>query len=268
MKSFVWACIAALLVSGAAFAEAPDCPRHLKATAALTAAYADARSEGIQAVRRHLDDLEAALTDMDKPCPQADGDVIVLTDGMMESLTAMMVASKANPGKRVVAVANPYPMIALMLGSYYNEIKRYDDAVRVFDRERSFDKGNSGETRPGLASERGAALGQLHRLDEALAAYDEGLALIGVNDRDKARLYRGRGYVLTEMERLDDAEAAYRESLKLEPGNQLALGELDYIAKLRLGGRKAPSSSLAPLPPPKPPAPAAPAPADPQTPPV
>lgn len=250
MKALIVAC-ALLLTAGAAFADAPDCPRHIKAEAALGATYADARTQGILAVGKHLDDLEKALADMDKPCPETGGDVEVLTDGMMETLVALASAGKANPGKRVVAVSNPYPMIALMLGSYYNEVKRYEDAVRVFNRERAFDKGNSGETRPGLNSERGAALGQLHRLAEALAAYDEGLAVVGITDRDKARMHRGRGYVLTEMDRLDEAEAAYRESLKLEPGNPLALGELDYIAKLRAGAPKAPSGGLAPLPPPK-----------------
>jgi tetratricopeptide (TPR) repeat protein len=269
MKSFVFACVAAvLLTAGAAFADAPDCPRHIKAAAALNAAFPDLQKEGIAAVRKHLDELEGALADMDKPCPQTDGDVEVLTDGMMETLVAMAEAAKVNPGKRVVAVSNPYPMIGLLLGSYYNEIKHYEDAVRVFDRERAFDKGNSGVTRPGLAGERGAALGQLHRLAEALAAYDEGIALIGIADRDKARMYRGRGFILTEMERLDEAEAAYEESLKLEPGNTLALGELDYIKKLRFGGRKAPTSGFVPLPPPEQQPPASPQTTAPPSPPV
>jgi len=80
------------------------------------------------------------------------------------------------------------------------------------------------------------------RWAEALAAYDAALAAVGDDDtKAKALIMRGRGYVLTELNRLDDAEAAYNDSLKVDPGNTLALHELDYIKKLRAGQPEAPS---------------------------
>jgi len=37
--------------------------------------------------------------------------------------------------------------------------------------------------------------------------------------------------------RLDEAEDSYNKSLEIEPGNRIALGELEYIKKLRAQGR-------------------------------
>ena len=45
---------------------------------------------------------------------------------------------------------------------------------------------------------------------------------------------------------LDDAEAAYTASLKVDPGNKIALGELDYIAGLRSG--KKPTGTVLTMP--------------------
>jgi tetratricopeptide (TPR) repeat protein len=48
-----------------------------------------------------------------------------------------------------------------------------------------------------------------------------------------ARALRGVGFNLIELKKLDEAEVAFQESLKFAPGNQMALGELDCIKKLR-----------------------------------
>jgi tetratricopeptide (TPR) repeat protein len=49
----------------------------------------------------------------------------------------------------------------------------------------------------------------------------------------RAVALRGRGYVLIDMEKYADAEAAFRASLTVEPGNNVALRELEYIAQQR-----------------------------------
>jgi len=105
-----------------------------------------------------------------------------------------------------------------------------------------------GQNLPYVISERGAALNSLKRWDDALADYDDGLKIAGMKDADRARLYRGRGFALTELGRLDDAEAAYNDSLKLAPGNAGALNELKYIASLRAGGPKTPTTLTLPTP--------------------
>jgi tetratricopeptide (TPR) repeat protein len=142
-------------------------------------------------------------------------------------------------GREVVAVINPYPRIALYLGTYYNEIGQSTDALRVLEAGLALptvaDQG-MGEFRPHLISERGAALTALKRWPEALAAYDMGAEMTGLEGRLRGRMLRGRGFALTEMGRLDEAEKSYRDSLAVDPNNATATAELKYIAKLRAGG--------------------------------
>jgi len=213
-------------------------PPWVTAQVALDDATADLQQGGIRALAAHVDALEKALADAGRGWLGASPDeTVVLTDGMADMLLETVAAGKAAPDKTAVAINDPFAPIALYLASYYNETGRFEDAVRVIDREFAFHPGTTGGHRPELASERAVALVQLHRFAEALKAYDDGLLLLSIDDKGKARMQRGRGYALTELGRLDDAEAAYRQSLTLEPNNKLALGELAYIAKLKAGAK-------------------------------
>jgi tetratricopeptide (TPR) repeat protein len=49
----------------------------------------------------------------------------------------------------------------------------------------------------------------------------------------QGRALRGQGYALVEMKKLDDAEQAYRRALELDPNDDQAKKELEYIAGLR-----------------------------------
>jgi len=229
------------------------------AQAVLDATDADvAKGGGFQALRPHLAELEEALAGADAAFAATDsgtGPIYVLTDGPTDTLFSLVAAAAAQDktpgtkGRETIAVKNPYPAIALYIGSYDNEIGRFEDALRALDKGLALYATHGiefGLHQPSLVSERGVALARLNRLPEALAAYEDGLKLAGIDDHGRARMHRGRGFVLTEMERLDEAEAAYRESLKFEPGNKIAIGELDYITRLRLGGAKAPSGITAP----------------------
>lgn len=225
----------------------------------LDATNADvAKGGGFSAIQAHLSDLEQALADADRAFAEAGAgtDVTyVLTDGPTDtlfSLTAAAAASDKNSGaggKKTVAVNNPYPQISLYIGANYNEIGKFDEALRALDRGLALYSTHGiafGAHQPSLVSERAVALSRLGRLPEALAAYESGLTLATIDDKGRARMHRGRGFVLTEMSRLDEAEAAYRESLTLEPDNKIALGELDYIARLRAGEEKEPGAITAP----------------------
>ncbi|MDE2134201.1 MAG: tetratricopeptide repeat protein [Alphaproteobacteria bacterium] len=227
----------------------------VKAQTLLDATLSDLSKGGIMAVAAHVSDLEQALAE----APQAiaaghaeTGTITVLTDGPTDTLIALSAAAadKNAAGRQTVAVNNPYPPISLYLGSYYNEIGKPEEALRVLDAGLKLYGMRGvfgvGAHRPLLISERGAALASLKRWPEALANYDEGLALTGIDDRDRARLYRGRGFALTELGRLDEAEQAYRDSLKLDPDSKIAEGELDYIARLRAGGAKEPGGITLP----------------------
>jgi len=224
----------------------------IKAQALLKAVAADVRSNGIRAVEAHGADMEQALIDgkasFDRT--QADGDtVFVLTDGMAEALVAMAMASKitgdGNHPRKVVAVPNPYPVMSLYLGSFYDDIGKYEDGIRVIDlgmRLRAESDLRLGDSLPLLIAERGAALNGLKRWDDSLANYDDGLKITGMSDENRARLFRGRGFALTELGRLDDAEEAYKNALKLKPDDARSQNELKYIARLRAGGLAEPGT--------------------------
>lgn len=174
-----------------------------------------------------------------------DGTVTILADGSAESLMGLLSITALNEktGKKVSGSAqpNPFPQIAFILGSYYNEIGKPQDALRTLDRGLSlspFPGERLGELVLLLIAEKGAALNALKRFEDAVQDYDEGLKLPKRDDAERARLYRGRGFSLIELGRLDDAERAYREALKLEPGDTRAPHELAYIAQLRGGAAK------------------------------
>lgn len=215
---------------------------------------ADMDKSGILGISGHVDALEAALNEGAKafpPAPAADGTITMLTDGMTETIAAMGAAAAAK--QNAVAVENPYPRLGLYLGIYYNEIGKPEDALRVLNLGLKLTSSdlNLGAHLPNLYSEKAASLENLKRWTEGMQTCETGLALGVMEDRDRARLYRCRAFNLVELNRLDDAESSYRESLKLDPGNPLALRELDYIARLRAGGPRAPTQQF--LPPPSPP---------------
>lgn len=70
---------------------------------------------------------------------------------------------------------------------------------------------------------------QMGKTAEALAGVD---TVIATSDDAcaVARASRQRGYILIELGELEPARAAYRKSLEIEPGNAIALGELETIA--------------------------------------
>jgi tetratricopeptide (TPR) repeat protein len=203
----------------------------------------------------HVADLERVLTGTRASYSrtyETDGTTYVLTDGMSEALVAMTMYSAATDKSRakgkVVAINNPYPMISFYLGTYYNEIGRPEDALRVLDAGLGLPPVMTGlrlgDSIPLLIRERGAALFSLKRWQEALENFDDGLTIESLEDPHRAGLLRGRGFALIELGRLDEAETMYQESLKLEPNNAIAKQELEYIAKLRAGGKKQPSELI------------------------
>jgi tetratricopeptide (TPR) repeat protein len=235
-----------ILASKATFAEPPAGVTHPweKAQAVLAATEADIqKGGGIMPVKAHVRDLEQVLADANQsfgPPASKDGTTYVLVDGPASALVAMAAAAadRGAGGRKVVSVSNPYPRISFFLGSYYDEIGKPGDAVRVLDAGLALPRveGVANESEPFLISERGAALNALRRFPEALANFQAGLKLGGLEDQYRARFLRGRGFALTELGRLDEGEASYRDSLKIEPNSSVALRELQYIARLRAGG--------------------------------
>lgn len=218
------------------------------------AAQPDLQKASIRALASHATDFEAALARGAQYFPDGvvvDGRRYVMADGPTETLAVTLKGAIGDPKDPahmpVMVQPNVYTMIALELGTYYNEMDRQDDGIRALDqglRLSPYPKEGMGAHAAEILGEKGFALGSEKKFDQALATYQGGLNLKGIQPRDRARLERGEGFVLTEMDRLDDAEAAYKASLNDEPNNPRALNELAYIAKLRAGGPKAPTESV------------------------
>ncbi len=222
----------------------PDYPWD-KAKVVIDATEADAKTKGFQGLQPHIADMEAVLASANeayRATVPASGPVYVLVDGQQETLAALVVAAgnKKGPARDTRAVENPYIRASFYLGTYYNEIGKPLDALRVLDAGLALPQPAAGmavgDHLPVIISERGGALVKLKRLADALADYDMGLKLVGLQDRPRALLLRDKGFALTEMGRLDDAEKSYRDSLAVDPNNPTAARELAYIAKLRAGG--------------------------------
>lgn len=208
------------------------------------------QSQGILGLEPLAPQIEKALANAQLTYVIGDTQYL-LTDGVGEAMIAMTIVQtgKGEKPAKAVAIDNPYPLLGLYLGSYYDEAGKFEDALRVLDlalTKHAVEGIDIGETRPSLLTERGEALMALKRFDEALKDFDEILQDNDVDSRLRAHALRGKGYVFTELGRLDDAEAAYWESLKLEPGNETAKHELEYIGGLK-NGKAATTGVLAPL---------------------
>jgi len=211
-----------------------------------SATFEAVQSGGILALKVFVPDSERALAGGRQAIDEAAAKGAILSDGGADAQGAMAAASKKGLDARIIP--NPYPFLALQLGSYYNEVGRPEDAVRVLSLGLTLfvtdADAHLGRRWTYLKYERGAALVALKRFDEALAAYGELLQQPGLEKSMQARIHRARGFALTELGRLPEAEATYRQSLEIEPGNENALRELAYIERMKSGGQRAPGGLL------------------------
>ena len=208
---------------------------------ATLAAKADADHNGIRAIEAHEVALLKVMADMPTPFVRLSkrGGRSVYRGDSMEDCVGFATHQGQRGPKDFLCAGNPFPTAAFYLGSYYNELGRPADALTVLDKGLT-----AAPDSPLLITERDAALIGLGRIAEILPAADRGLQIAHLAPQDRARLLRNRGYALTELHRLDEAEQAYRDSLALEPDNDLAKNELTYLARLKAGGALAPGGVL------------------------
>jgi protein O-GlcNAc transferase len=94
-------------------------------------------------------------------------------------------------------------------GAALRDLRRPDEAVASYDRAIAL--------KPDYAESyfnRGNALSDLKRPDEAVASYDKAIAL----KPDHVGAYTNRGAALKELKRLDEALASYDKAISLNPG--------------------------------------------------
>lgn len=189
----------------------------------------------LHAVEKMMPDLRAAFNHApDVPsAPELCGDSIIHYSDDMTSFLVLSgaISSGAIPGAASATQRQelPYGLLGFVVG--WVEFEHKDYAAALTD----YAKGLKNEPRlHSLVSEYVLTLSMMGRSEDALKAIDAFLAdNPGLDDHDRANMLRKRGYALVELKRWDEAEAAYRESLKIQPGNKIAEGELDYIKSQR-----------------------------------
>ena len=199
----------------------------------VLAAQADVAAHGIAAIKDHEAALRQVLAEMPDPFVRErvqGASVTCRGDSMADCVARAAAKLPAGGLGKLICMGNPFPAAAFYLGSYDNEIGKPDDALVVLDRGLV-----AGPNATLLIAERNAALIALHRWDDVLAGAARGLAIANLSPRDRALMLRNKGFALTELKRLDEAQQAYQDSLALVPDNALAKNELRYIAGLKAG---------------------------------
>lgn len=131
-------------------------------------------------------------------------------------------------------IGQSYSKAYFILAFIAVEEKNYKLANQYLDKALVFEPDH-----PGLISEKAVIMLEQRNFQLKESLYRKVIESENcVPDLDRARAYRGLGVVLIDLERLDEAETALYESLKYEGNHPLAINELNYIDKLRNGGRK------------------------------
>jgi tetratricopeptide (TPR) repeat protein len=147
---------------------------------------------------------------------------------------AMLAAFMPRNLNFTMSVRNDWCEAMLAQGFALVELKRYDEAASRLGKLVQHDPGNAN-----YLAEYAFSLRSSGQIDQALDAYNRAKSAASrySNKAEKrhwrAVSLRGIGFVAFERQQWDVAEKAYRDSLKDEPGNQIALSELDLIRQKR-----------------------------------
>jgi len=153
---------------------------------------------------------------------------------------AQCFVTDALASKKVEAVWDgSYSRAYYMLAFNYLELK---DAKKAND---NLDRGLALEPDSAIIlGEKGTLYQMTGQPDAAVTFFQKAIDTKGCkSDRDIGKAYRGLGISLIDLEKLEEAETALYSSLKYSPDNKIAIGELNYIDKLRGGKPKQPLST-------------------------
>jgi tetratricopeptide (TPR) repeat protein len=170
-----------------------------------------------------------------------DGTPIVKCWGQEEFVHYVMWQNDHGIDRSVQWTGNAYPRAYYHLGFICVKLLQFERALEYLEKGHELDPDN-----PHFIFEKAQAMTYTGKKDEALALY-QSVRETGpyVSKRNLACARRGSGFLLIEMGRLDEAEEDFQASLVLEPDNLLARNELEYIDRLRKGGRVCPAGALA-----------------------
>jgi tetratricopeptide (TPR) repeat protein len=159
--------------------------------------------------------------------------VIFSARGMADALLYSTTAARTRPGVATMVIGPAWAMAYWGRGYAYNEMARYDDAIVALDKALAlapFDAQYNIEI--GFAYQRKSAwqesLGHYETAEAFASLTTDEKAVADVT----CKALRGKGYDLVELHRYDEARAAYRGCLKLVPDEPKSLDELKYIDRV------------------------------------
>ena len=158
--------------------------------------------------------------------------------GTADALLYASMGAVAKPPVSSVVIGPAWAMAYWGRGYAYNEMARYDDAIvelrkalalapfdSQYNIELAFAYQRKGQWETSL---------DLYRTAEA---YVEISMPEATTAEITCKAFRGQGYDLVELHRYEEARAAYEACLKLMPGESRSLGELKYIDGLQAKAR-------------------------------
>lgn len=165
--------------------------------------------------------------------------VIYSARGMTDALLYSTTAASGKRHVSTTVIGPAWAMAYWGRGYAYNEMARYDDAIVELNKALAlapFDAQYNIEI--GYAYQRKSAWQESLQHYETAKAFVNLTTDDKVVADVTCTALRGEGYDLVELHRYDEARAAYRDCLKLIPGEPRSLGELKYIDQVvqRKGG--------------------------------
>jgi len=148
-----------------------------------------------------------------------------------ETLMYMLEAAAAK--KEALAVGPEWSLALFLKGFALVDLGSMEAAGPLFERAVALSPANSQYL---------AELGEWHKnrreWDQAYARFkkaEEVAGLVAEHRRkpERSRALRGMGFVLIEQGKLDEAEKMFRECLKIDPNDDGAKGELEFIRQQR-----------------------------------
>jgi len=228
LRSLVALCLGSLLASGL-HAAAPSAL--VPGTEVETAARLIREHRFGEAVNEHLNPV---IAEFEKT--YADPEVQVYCSGSAEETLFYMVyfTSHGRKGcKQAIAVGAAYATAYFLKGYILVDQRNLEKATAYVEKAVELSPYNSN-----FLNE----LAHLHQVrkdwDKALTVFDQAIegAKAFSKQGDTANLrraLRGKAYVFVELKRFEEAEALYNECLTLDPKDDRAKGELQYVGQLR-----------------------------------
>lgn len=151
-----------------------------------------------------------------------------------ESLYYLLQAAADDSRRKTVVTSSNWSEAHYLKAYALIELGRHAEAATELDRAVTLSPQNSL-----YLSERGALYQMEKNWAQALKSFELAVSAAEFSPSRKknaelGRAWRGLAYTYVELEQIDDAEAVLQKCIELDPNDQKARKELDYIGSLRV----------------------------------